>query len=140
MPVLVTEAHEADDPQLPKVTYTHITDRDQFIGELKHRHYIEALQVHPGRRITVGNLSWETRILGARIYFKGPAQHLDSLKGMIDSETVYMITEVVKSYSDMSSVGKAFISTTMTHAQLMMWLTFYDMQESDPPVVIIAKL
>lgn len=101
-------------------------DLSAHCAELKRIGYTHFVNVH-AKRITIGDLLGEYRIMSAAAFFKGEPPALDTVL----SEEIPFI-ENRKFYSDMSSVGRGQYHATLTPDDLLCWIEFF---EANPGVV-----
>ena len=99
-------------------------DVSAYCRRLKEEGFTHYLNVRPGR-VTVGDISWEWRILIAAVFFKREPPSFDDIKsGSISVDSP--VLERRKFYSDMSSVGKGEFCATLDGSELASWVEFFE--------------
>lgn len=104
--------------------FDELKDASDFVLGLKARGYTHYLNLKMPKRVTVGDLSYEFRILIAAAFFKGEPPSFEALSaGIEDSIPVY---EYRKFYSGMSTIGRGELGAHLTGSELKAWIAFFE--------------
>jgi hypothetical protein len=99
-------------------------DSGNFVRGLKERGYTHYLNLKTPKRVTIGSLDHEFRVLVAAAFFKGEPPSFEELRVGIRNEVPTL--EQRKFYSCMSGIGRGDFGATLTGAELSEWISFFE--------------
>jgi hypothetical protein len=95
-----------------------------FIHDLKGRGYTHYQNLKTPKRVSVGSLDYEFRLLIAVAFFRGNPPSFEELRAGIRDNVP--VLEQRKYYAYMSGIGRSDFGATLTGAELSEWISFFE--------------